>query len=163
MKESLRNILRDNHGQVARHGRSCRWRCTAPAKKSILGKLLVLGLVLAVVAVECTVAYLCIPTASTAAVAAGNAVKPPPDPKKGESDSAGGSEDSGTIEVDLKEFSVTIFQPASNSTLRIDFHLHGIVAREDEKDFKELFREESGAFSRAGQRHRPQRGNGGPE
>jgi flagellar FliL protein len=111
----------------------------APAKKSILGKLLVLGLVLIVVAVECTVAYFCIPTASATAVAAGNSVKQPPDRKRGETDSEGDSKDDGNVEVDLKEYSVTIFQPASNTTLRIDFHLHGLVDTKDEKEFKDLF------------------------
>lgn len=115
-------------------------------KKSILGKLLVLGLVLLVVAIECTVAYLCIPAASTAGVAAGSAVKPPADRKKGETDSPGESEDSGTVEVDLKEYSVTIFQPASNSTLRIDFHLSGIVDKDKVATFKDLFEKNQARF-----------------
>jgi len=119
----------------------------APAtpKKPILGKLLVLGLVLAVVAVECLVAYLCIPTTSNAAPAAGNAAKPPADPKKGQTESGNG-EDNGLVEVDLKEFSVTVYQPASNSTLRVDFHLFGSVAKEDEAEFKRLFEKNLARF-----------------
>jgi hypothetical protein len=109
----------------------------APPKKSILGKLLVLGLVLTVVAVECLVGYLCFPTASNAA-AASNAAKPPSEHKKGETETAE-SEGNGMVEVDLKEYSVTVYQPASNSTLRVDFHLWGGVAKEDEADFKRLF------------------------
>jgi hypothetical protein len=116
----------------------------APAKKSVLGKLLVLVLVVVVVAVECTVAYFCIPAASST-VASGNAVKPPADHKKGEAESDEG-EGNGMVEVDLKEYSVTRYQPASNSTLRVDFHLHGIVAKEDEKDFKRLFDEIQARF-----------------
>jgi hypothetical protein len=116
-----------------------------PARKSMLGKLLVLGLVLVVVAVECIVAYLCIPTASSTAVAASNAAKPPADHKKGETE-PGENEGDATVEVDLKEYSVTIYQPASNSTLRIDFHLFGSVAKEDEKDFKHLFEENQARF-----------------
>ena len=112
----------------------------APAKKSILGKLLVMLLVLSVVAVECVVAYLCIPSASSAAVPGASTVKPPADHKKGGAEPGEGEGD-GTIEVDLNkpEYSVTVFQAASNSTMRIDFKLFGIVAKEDEANFKRLF------------------------
>jgi len=118
----------------------------APAKKSILGKLLVVVLVVTVVAVECVVAYFCIPTSSETAVAAGNSAKPPADHKKGEAEPATDTEGDGNIEVDLKEYSVTVYQPASNSTLRIDFHLWGSVAKEKEKDFKKLFDENQARF-----------------
>ncbi len=104
----------------------------------MLGKILVLGLVMLVVGVECVVAYLCVPTASDSASAAGN-VKPPADHKKGETDSPGEGDGPKNVEVDLKEFSVTIYQPASTNTLRIDFHLYGIVAVGDKKDFEKLF------------------------
>jgi hypothetical protein len=107
------------------------------AKGSILGKILVLGLVATVVAVECVVAYLCIPAASEASA---STVKSPADHKKGETAEPGGEgEGPAIVEVDLKEFSVTIFQPASNSTLRVDFHLHGTVAAEKKKEFDKLF------------------------
>jgi len=118
---------------------------TVPAKKSMLGKLLVLGLVLLVVVVECVVAYLCIPTASNSAVAASNAAKPPADHKKGETEPAEGEND-GMIEVDLSEYSVTKPLLASNTTLRIDFHLTGILSKDDEKDFKKLFEENKARF-----------------
>ncbi len=110
-----------------------------PAKGSVLGKIAVLGLVVVVVAVECVVAYLCIPAASDSASAATNAAKPPADHKKGESEPAGEGEGPANVEIDLKEYSVTIYQPASNSTLRIDFHLHGVVAAEKKKEFDQLF------------------------
>jgi flagellar basal body-associated protein FliL len=107
------------------------------AKGSMFGKLLVVGLIAVVVVVECVVAYLCIPAASEATAAA---VKPPADRKKGESAEPNGETEGPTnMEVDLKEFSVTIFQPASNSTLRVDFHLHGTVAAEKKKEFDRLF------------------------
>jgi len=109
------------------------------AKGSMLGKILVLGLVFVVVAVECVVAYLYIPTSSETATAAGTNAKPPADHKKGDAEAPGEGEAATNVEVDLKEFSVTIYQPASNSTLRIDFHLHGIVAASDKKDFDHLF------------------------
>jgi hypothetical protein len=118
----------------------------APAKKSIVGKMLVVVLVLGVVAVECVVAYLCMPSATSAAAPAAGAVKPPADHKKGEAEPAGEGEGDGTVEFDLKEYSITVFQPASNSTLRIDFHLFAIVAKEDESKFKQLFEKNQARF-----------------
>jgi flagellar FliL protein len=110
-----------------------------PARGPMLRKILVLSLVVVVVAVECLVAYLCIPSASDSASAAGNAAKPPADHKKGEAELAGESDGPTNVEVDLKEYSVTIYQPASNSTLRIDFRLTGVVAAENKKEFDHLF------------------------
>lgn len=39
-------------------------------------------------------------------------------------------------EIDLGDFSVSAYQPLSNTTLRIDFHLYGTVAEEDLTDVK---------------------------
>lgn len=97
------------------------------------------------VVVECAAAHLCLPTASDSASAANNAATPPANhnghhvPMVGEAGSAGENDGAGSVEVDLKEFSVTIYQSASNSTLRIDFHLYGIVAADDKKEFDRLF------------------------
>jgi hypothetical protein len=106
------------------------------AKGSMLAKILVVGLVFVVVAVECVVAYVCLPVASDTA---GAAAKPPADKKKGEADAPGEGETAANVEVDLKEYSVTIYQPSSNSTLRIDFHLHGIVPAAKKAKFDHLF------------------------
>lgn len=51
-----------------------------------------------------------------------------------------------TLEVDLGEFSVTVYQPVSNSTLRIDFHLFGTVPGEQGKEFTKLFDETKHRF-----------------
>ncbi len=123
-----------------------------PAKGSKLGKILVLGLVVVVVAVECVVAYLCIPTTSDSASAASNAARgtpypgSPADHKKGKTEPAEEGDVAANVEVDLKEFSVTIYQPASNATLRVDFHLYGIVAAENKKDFERLFEANQSRF-----------------
>jgi flagellar FliL protein len=108
-----------------------------PARGSMLGKVLVLGLVVLVVAVECLVAYLCIPAASDSASAASNAAKPPADHKRGESDPAAEGEGPANLEVDLKEYQVTRYQPTA--TWRIEFHLYGIVAANDKQEFDRLF------------------------
>ena len=41
----------------------------------------------------------------------------------------------------LGDFSVTAFQPISNTTLRIDFHLFGTVLEDDEEDCLDLLAE----------------------
>ncbi len=51
-----------------------------------------------------------------------------------------------TLEVDLGEFSVTVYQPVSNSTLRVDFHLFGTVPGEQGKEFAKLFEETKHRF-----------------
>jgi flagellar FliL protein len=42
------------------------------------------------------------------------------------------------LEVDLGSYHIAVFQPSSNTTLRIDLHLYGIVLAKDLSDF-ELF------------------------
>lgn len=97
-----------------------------------LGMLLFLGLV---VGGECMLVYLFLPSREeTAAMVGGpseNALaNPAVDPAASEVE-----ESTPQVEVDLGEFGVTAYQPVSNTTLRIDFHLYGTVATEDEKDF----------------------------
>jgi len=53
----------------------------------------------------------------------------------------GADTDGPTVEVDLEDYSVTAYQPLSNTTLRIDFHLYGTVAESEKDEFKRLFDE----------------------
>ena len=117
------------------------------ARRSMVGRILVVALVLVVVGVECAVTYVCLPSGGDTAAAAGVAPKPAPAkatehaaPKPDE------AEASGNVEVDLGEYCVTIFQPASNTTLRIDFHLYGSVTAENEKEFHRLHDENKQRF-----------------
>ncbi len=96
--------------------------------RSLLGKIKVLLFVAGVVVVECLIAYLYLPSAAETAAIAGAQQGLPEDQQLDEPDLA------GRVEIDLGEFSVTAFQPVSNSTLRIDFHLFGTVALEDESE-----------------------------
>lgn len=43
------------------------------------------------------------------------------------------------IEVDLGEYGITSYQPVTNTTLRIDFHLFATVLETDESDFSSRF------------------------
>jgi len=118
---------------------------TAPeaGKFSILGKIKVILFVAGVIVVECMVTYLYIPSATetTAMAEAALGVKPP----AGETVAHGLPLEPGDltdyVEVDLETFSVTAFQPISNTTLRIDFHLFGTVGIDDEKEFLALRKE----------------------
>jgi len=109
-------------------------------KSSLFAKIKILLLVGVVVAVECLVAYLYLPstseTAALASAALGNA----------ETNAAEENEDEeeelvDQVEVDMGEFTVTAFQPISNTTLRIDFHLYGTVAAQDHDEFITLMEE----------------------
>lgn len=94
---------------------------------SILSKAYIALFLLGVVLVECTIAYLYIPTRSETAQMAGLA--PMTDPAQP------GEEPEDQTEVDLGEFSVTAFQPISSTTLRIDFHLYGTIKTEEKPEF----------------------------
>lgn len=109
---------------------------------SLLGKLKVLGFVVVVVLVECAMAYMLLPDAAeTAALARGSLAG-----GGGDGTSAAGEGvpaeaiPSDQREVDLGEFSVTAYHPTSDATLRIDFHLYGTIANDNEveDEFMEL-------------------------
>jgi flagellar FliL protein len=103
----------------------------APKKKGLSGKLKI-GIVLAVVVgAQCVLAWLLLPSGTTA----------------DETDPHHASKSTSAVhldptlddphaerrEVDLGRFSITSIDPASNSTLLIDFHLYGAVIAEPEE------------------------------
>lgn len=114
----------------------------APRKTgSFLGKVLVGGFLVGVVTVECLTVYLFLPGEAETAALAGI-------PPSGATEEVGRlpplSEEVLTpqkavpqVEVDLGEFTITSYQPLSNTTLRIDFHLYGTVATEHQPAFQE--------------------------
>jgi flagellar FliL protein len=111
---------------------------SAPARPrgSLTAKLLVLAFVLAVIVTECLAAYLLIPSVSANEGMGGATTqtpprgKQPPKEEKKEKDTP-----TDQVEVDLGEFTVTAFQPTSNSTLRLALHLFGTVAAGDAPEF----------------------------
>jgi hypothetical protein len=106
---------------------------TAESRPSIFVRIRILLFVTLVIAAECVLAWLYLPSASRTAAMAGAALEadsPAQDqPQKPEGELA------DWVEVDLGEFSVVAYQPVSGTTLRIDFHLWGMV---HEKDYNEL-------------------------
>ncbi len=108
----------------------------APPSKGVLGKVKAAVFIGLIIAIECAIAYFYIPSSSETAAIAGATLGI--DPEMGQIPSQGEvtePEKVAQIEVPLGEFSVTAFQPVSNSTLRIDFQLYGTIALADEADF----------------------------
>jgi flagellar basal body-associated protein FliL len=119
----------------------------AGGKGSLLGKLAVVLFLVAVIVAECGVAYFYLPASSATAA---SPPAPKPAEKTGEKDKESApseeAEAPSQAEVDMGEFSVTAFQPSSNSTLRIDFHLFGTVKAGEEKEFARLMEENKHRF-----------------
>ncbi len=107
------------------------------ARPSLFGRLKVIGFVAVVVSVECLAAYLYLPgPGETAALAGASMATPVEEPAMpGESEESGESQVVEEVEVDLDTFTVTSYQAATNTTLRIDFHLFATVAAEDQQEF----------------------------
>lgn len=117
------------------------------ARPSIVSKISVLAFVGGVVAVECLIAYLVIPNPSQTAAMAGvvttdlevaEGLLPEEEPVDAELEQQ--------VEVDLGEFNVVSFQPRTNTTLRIDFHLYGTIHPDDQAKFDEAWQENTHRF-----------------
>jgi flagellar basal body-associated protein FliL len=107
----------------------------------LMGKIKIGAFVLAVVAVECVVAMLYLPSADdTKAMAQGLvAGQEPDDPNATPPEEETEEERVKRGEVPLGDaFQVTSHKPASNTTLRIDFSLYGIVLEDNADEFAEL-------------------------
>jgi flagellar basal body-associated protein FliL len=115
---------------------------------SWLTKAVVLLFLVVVVVGECLVAYMCIPSQSEAAAMVGVATDAPP-PQKAPKTEPVAVETEATdqqVEVDLGTFSVTAYQPAANTTLRIDFHLFGTASASEAKDLQSHLEENTHRF-----------------
>jgi flagellar FliL protein len=112
------------------------------AGSGMKGKLIALAIVLVIVLAECAVAILAFPSANDTATLT-QAMLAAPDV---EADDVAVTEppaeeqrsDEEVLEIDLGEFDVSSYQPLSNTTLRISFHLYGIVAADDETQILDL-------------------------
>lgn len=114
-------------------------------------KLIVLGLIAAVIGAECLFAFVYVSMATDKAAATEvNAAAPA---SHSASEGEGGEDEQPGVgvkrgpkgelrverEIDLGEYSLSAFQPASNTTLLIDFHLYGTISAEEEHGFTEYF------------------------
>jgi hypothetical protein len=129
-------------------------------------RITVLAFLAAVVGAECLVATLCLPAGSESETAA--APTPKHEAKSGHSQKDTKEKDgkekkakkekqtghaketapleqedadpAEELEVDLEQFSVTARQPTSNTTMRIEFHLYGVVSNADKAEFERLLK-----------------------
>jgi len=123
----------------------------APAKtgNGLVGKLLIAGFMGAVVAVECLLAYMFIPSADqVAALAEQNMTKKLPSTlaEAGLASSHGHGHDESTVEIDLGEYTITVSQPSAGTALRVDFHLAGTVLEEEETEARHFMERHPARF-----------------
>ena len=115
----------------------------APAipKPAAMGKLKLFVLMAALVGVECVLAYFLIPGTpqADASVSAEHTAPPATEHASPPEEKPAAGEPNEQVEVDLGQFSVTAFQPATSTTLRIEFHLWGTVASSDQATFQEAW------------------------
>lgn len=110
----------------------------ASGKRSLVARFKVPAIVLAIALVQCVAVYFYLPSSSEAA---GNPSLEPPMPSELAVEPPtenGEAKPDEEIEVDLKDFRVTAYQPLSNTTLRIDFHMHGLINPADQEELTKL-------------------------
>jgi flagellar basal body-associated protein FliL len=111
----------------------------------MFSKLLIPLFIAGVVAVECGMAIWLLPAAADPSALAQPTLQALPEPAAAE-EAESGKESIAQAEVDLGAFTVTSFQPSSNSTFRIDFHLYGIVNAPEKEQFLLLLEENKHRF-----------------
>jgi flagellar FliL protein len=105
----------------------------APKGGGLLSKLVPALIVIAVVSGEGVAAFMLMPSVEENAKAAQEALAAkPPEPHHDEHETE-------LEEVDLEEYKITSFQPASSITLRIEFHLFGMVPADKAEGFKTTY------------------------
>ena len=114
----------------------------APRRSPWIRRIQILGFLLIVVLVECAVAAMFIPSADQTAAHAQAPTAAPAEPHgSGEMVDPDKTDNVDKREIDLGVFSVTSFQPSSNTTLRIDLHLFATVLVADEEETGKLLDE----------------------
>jgi flagellar basal body-associated protein FliL len=111
-----------------------------PRSPSLFMKIAIVAAIGTVVVAECIVAMIFIPgesqTKAMAEEQIANSVSTNPDP---EAEDAAEESNKPKIEIPIGDYSVTAFQPVSNTTLRIDFKLFGEVQESDQAEFNRLY------------------------
>src|SRR5262245_56577133 len=98
--------------------------------------IIVAVLVAVVILTECVFAYVLIP--SRGDLEKWSAEKAAKEAQAGHNAQERKSEGKPETEVELGKFNVIVHHPASNVTLRVNFHLVGTVLSEESKEFEEL-------------------------
>jgi hypothetical protein len=109
----------------------------ASGKPSILAKAYIALILVALVIGECLAAYFIVPDPTETAAMMG---VPAPETEEAEDETTDPFDQvesalGDQMEVDLGDFHMTAYQPLSNSTLRLDFHLYGTIIKDDLEAF----------------------------
>ncbi len=117
-------------------------------KPSLFAKIKVLLFVLTIVVVECVAAYALLPDATQSRKMVQGPLGINPNGEVPLPQNAVPDEEDliDQVELDLGQFSVTSFQPLSNTTMRIDFQLYGMVGEEDQDEFLDRLEENRHRF-----------------
>ncbi len=92
-----------------------------------------------IVVIECVAAYFLLPSSEKATAMAELAVQNDPPQLTDLEPAEEEEEEVSTVEIDLDAFNVSSYQPATNTTLRIDLHIYAVVDQENEAEFLTLF------------------------
>jgi len=112
----------------------------AAGARSILGMVLAASFMGALIAAECLVAWLMIPSVDDVVAQAEQKFQQRMPASADPVDHlAPAEEKKPTAEVDLGSHNFTTHLPDRGMNLRIDFRLHGIVRREDQAEFDKLY------------------------
>lgn len=105
-----------------------------------MNKILIGGFMGVVILTECAIAYFLIPSQQQIEAIAESKVAEKVKPHVEDHDDPAADHGAAhTVEKDLGQFGVTAYQPAANTTLRIDFHLYGTIPLEQEHEFDEHY------------------------
>jgi hypothetical protein len=102
----------------------------------VIKTIIVAALVAVVILAECMFAYMLIP--SRGELEKWSAAKAAKEAASGHAAQDHKSEGKPETEVDLGKYNVIVHHPASNVTLRVNFHLIGTVPSEEHHEFEEL-------------------------
>jgi len=111
-------------------------------RKSWLPRIIIGSFVVGVAVIECAAAFVLLPSHDDVDQWAQNRSLQPAAilPENDEDPQPDFSDDSKpAVEVELGEYGVTAYQPVSNTTHRIDFHLFGTVLEGEVSDFEPRF------------------------
>ena len=109
-----------------------------PRRRSMMARLNVALILVAVIAVECVAASMILPDVSKTAEMVGVTIPVIPDEEEVDPLDEVESSLEDQIEVDLGEFQFSAYQPKTNTTKRIDLHMWGTINKEDEETFLDL-------------------------
>jgi flagellar FliL protein len=104
-----------------------------------MGKIMIGAFMAVVIVIECAVAWFLIPSQQKIEEIAETKVVEKIKEQVDHDDPAAHHGDEGMTEKDLGQFGVTAYQPASNTTLRIDFHLFATIPHAEEMHFDEVY------------------------